>query len=108
MADDAHTSADDKRREARLRRLAGTMGLSLCKSRARDPERMDFGRYRIVDGKTGCRISGTYPYAYSMTLDDVEEALDDMLTNPDPKAPQHGNTPAQGCSAAGDPKWERD
>jgi hypothetical protein len=87
--------------------VAADMGLALCKSRARDPNRMDYGCYRIVDNKSGCRIAGTYPYAYSLTLDDVEQTLEDMLANPDPKTLAHGNTPAHGCAAAADSKWER-
>ncbi len=106
MGDDT-TMGDDKNRETRLRRVAADMGLALRKSRARDPNRLDYGCYRIEDSRSGCRIAGTYPYAYSLTLDDVEQTLEDMLANPDPKTLEHGNTPAHGCAAAGDPKWER-
>lgn len=126
MADDIHTTPDaadpaaaaaadtatdaaaaDKRRETRLRRLAADMGLALSKSRARDPNRLDYGCYRIVNSETGSCIAGTYPYAYSLTIDDVEETLEDMLANPDPRIVGHGNTPAHGCSAAADSKFER-
>ncbi len=106
MTDESDT-ATDKERETRLRRVATSMGLALCKSRARDPDRMDYGCYHIVDRNTGCRLAGTYPYAYSLTLDDVEQTLVDMLDNPDPRILDHGNTPIQGCSAAADSKFER-
>ena len=56
----------------------GNMGLALSKSRTRDPERMDYGCYRIVDTKTGDVIAGRYPYAYSLDLNACEEALDDI------------------------------
>ena len=106
MADDTLMETD-KQREARLRRLAASMGLALAKSRARDPDRMDYGCFVIVDRRTGCRLAGTYPYAYSLTLDDVEQTLEDMLTTPDPRIDRHGNTPAHGCAAAADSKYER-
>jgi len=67
-----------KRRETRLRRQAAGMGLALEKSRTRDPDRMDYGCFRIVDVKTGDVISGRYPYAYSLDLDGCEEALNDL------------------------------
>jgi len=71
-------AAARKKHEARLRRQAAGMGLALSKSRTRDPERMDYGCYRIVDTKTGDVIAGRYPYAYSLDLNACEEALDDI------------------------------
>ena len=106
MAEQTDVEAE-KKREARLRRQATSMGLALRKSRARDPDRLDYGCYVIVDRNTGCRLAGTYPYAFSLTLDDVEQTLDDMLTTPDPRIERHGNTPAHGCAAASDSKFER-
>lgn len=73
---------EQKRREARLRRWAAGMGLVLRKSRARDTCRMDFGCYRIEERGTGRKVAGTYPYAYSLDLDGVEEALEGMTENP--------------------------
>ncbi len=75
---DETEAVDRRRREARLRRQAAGMGLALEKSRTRDPDRMDYGCYRIVDVKTGDIISGRYPYAYSLDLESCEEALNDL------------------------------
>lgn len=72
----------DKKREAQLRRVAAEMGLALRKSRTRDACRMDFGCFRLEERETGRQVAGTYPYAYSLDLDGVEEALEGMLENP--------------------------
>ncbi len=71
--------AADKRREARLRRIAAGMGLALRKSRARDPMRMDFGRYHIVRVETDYVVAGRFPYGYTLTLDAVEDVLEELL-----------------------------
>jgi hypothetical protein len=75
-------AADQKKREAQLRRWADDLGLVLRKSRARDTCRMDYGCYRLEDRATGQKVTGTYPYAYSLDLDGVEEALEGMMDNP--------------------------
>lgn len=63
----------EKVRENRLRRMAQRQGLTLTKSRRRDPRAVDFGRYWLSD-----------PYAsnvivlggeWGTTLDDVEDTL---------------------------------
>jgi len=55
----------DKSREARVRRMLARQGLTLSRSRRRDPRATDYGRYTI--GVPGC---GT---AYEATgLDDIE------------------------------------
>jgi hypothetical protein len=43
---------DDKVRENRLRRMAARQGLSLRRSRRRDPRAIDYGVYWLVDPKT--------------------------------------------------------
>ena len=42
-------SNDEKIRENRLRRAAARQGLSLVKSRRRDPRAVDYGRIMVVD-----------------------------------------------------------
>jgi hypothetical protein len=105
MAGNAENSAE-RRREARLRRLAAGMGLALRKSRARDASRMDFGCYRI-DSKDGCPVAGTYPYPYSLSLEGVEEALDLLLQSPPEWARTSEGQFIHGCAGAADPKWGR-
>ncbi len=78
MTEQTDISAD-KRREARLRRIAAGMGLALRKSRARDPMRMDFGRYHIVRVETDYVVAGRFPYGYTLTLDAVEDVLEELL-----------------------------
>lgn len=77
-----------KRREARLRRIAAGMGLALRKSRARDPDRMDFGRYRIERTESDYVVAGRFPYGYTLDLDAVEEILDGLLEDEELKALQ--------------------
>jgi len=106
MANDADTTAD-RRREARLRRAAAEMGLALRKSRTRDPDRMDFGCYRIVQSKDGCPVAGTYPYPCSLNLDGVEEALEQLLEGPSERPRKSDGTPVHGRAGAADPDWGR-
>jgi hypothetical protein len=105
--DDHMEKTANRSREARLRRAAASMGLALRKSRARDPNRMDFGCYRIVDAMSGCPVAGTYPYVYSLDLDAVEEALEQLFASPAEEAQMSRGTPAHGCAGGADPKWER-
>lgn len=65
----------DKVRENRLRRVAERRGLRLEKSRRRDPQAIDFGGFMLIDNYMNCVVSGGNPYAYSLSLDDVEKDL---------------------------------
>jgi hypothetical protein len=68
-----------KKYETQLRRAAAEMGLALRKSRARDPDRMDYGLYRIEDPETGCVVAGRFPYGYTLELDDVADVLEEIF-----------------------------
>jgi len=85
MSDDRDPIAE-KSREARLRRVAADMGLALRKSRTRDPARMDFGCYRVVKSETGDIVAGRFPYGYSLSLDAVEEVLDELQAQREERA----------------------
>lgn len=100
-------TAIDKSREARARRVAAKLGLALRKSCTRDSCRMDYGCFRIVDPKTGRVLAGTYPYAYSLTLDQVEATLEEMLANPINDTEAGVGSLAEGGAANYDPRWER-
>ena len=64
-------------RERRLRRLARRHGLWLAKSRARRPDRGDFGLYAVRDDFTGRLVNDADNLSWlcSWTLDDVETYL---------------------------------
>src|ERR1700722_1628064 len=49
--------ADEKVREARVRRVAQRQGIKLVRSRRRDPQAADFGRYALVDPETNRAIA---------------------------------------------------
>ena len=49
--------ATSKARETRLRNTADRRGYRLKKSRSRDPEAIDFGRYALVDARTGGTVN---------------------------------------------------
>ena len=68
----------ERRRETQLRRRAAGMGLAVRKSHARDPMRMDHGHYKIVNPTSNYIVAGGFPYGYSLTLDAVEEVLDEL------------------------------
>jgi hypothetical protein len=63
----------DKTRETRLRRAADRQGLRLERSRRRDPQATDYGRYWLVDLVTSDVVAGADSLERpSMTLDEVE------------------------------------
>jgi len=66
---------DEKVRENRLRRMATRQGLKLAKARFRDPRAIGLGGYGIINAYYNMWVVGAHPYAYSMSLDEVEEWL---------------------------------
>lgn len=58
----------EKVREDRLRRAADRQGLTLRKSRTRDPRALDYGLYRIVD-------NNNYEHYSAQSLDAIERWL---------------------------------
>lgn len=66
----------DKTREIRLRRTAQRQGLTLHKSRTRDPRAIGHGLFHLAD-EHRCIVAGGGPAGYSMSLDDVEVYLAD-------------------------------
>lgn len=98
MVDDVQ-SVEKRRREARLRRQATTMGLVVRKSRARDPLRMDYGRYRIERVGSDYVVAGRFPYGFTLDLDAVEEILDGLLEDEEQKAMDREWRAAHGGSA---------
>jgi hypothetical protein len=103
MADDENTAVR-KRYEARLRRMAASMGLVLRKSRTRDECRLDYACFRI-ESRDGRPLSGTYPYPYSLSLDGVEEALELLRDNPPEIVRDQEGKLIHGSAGAADSKW---
>lgn len=66
-----------KSAENKLRRRAGHLGLELKKSRRRDPQAPDHGRYALVDMVTGEAVGGKQPLVgiYHLSAADVERTL---------------------------------
>ena len=60
-------------RESRLRRMAARHGLSLEKSRLRNRETPEFGRFRLVDVREGHVVFGAEPFAFCASIEDVEK-----------------------------------
>jgi hypothetical protein len=67
--------ASDKVRENRLRRMAQRQGLRLEKSRLRDWRALGYGGYMLIEVYSNWAVYGSYPYAYSATLDEIEAEL---------------------------------
>jgi hypothetical protein len=63
----------DKVRENRLRRVAERRGLSLVKSRRRDPRSIDYGMFMIVDPYANAVVAGELDSPRALSLDQVEE-----------------------------------
>ena len=60
--------------EHSLRRAARRLGLSVRKSRIRDPNSPSYGGFILVD-KDNCVLAGGYPWLFSLDLEDVAEEL---------------------------------
>jgi hypothetical protein len=72
-------------RENRLRRMADRQGLTLVKSRRRDPRAIDYRGYMLVDQATGRVVAGAGPIGRpTWDLDRIEA----WLTS-DPKERPH-------------------
>jgi hypothetical protein len=69
---------EERIREKRLRQMAARRGFLLRKSRSRDPEARDYGRYALVSNSQGARHRGVSYGGYDLTLDDVERELADL------------------------------
>ncbi len=107
MVDETDLCALMTRREARLRRVAGGLGLALRKSRARDPRRMDYGLYRIVNVERDYVVAGGFPYGYSLSLDAVEDVLGELLAQQEDKEIQRQWLARHGSGGEFDSKWRR-
>lgn len=66
----------NKVRENRLRRLLSRRGYRLVKTRRRDPAARDYARFLIIDTTTNGVVAGAQPFAFSLTMDDVEAWLE--------------------------------
>jgi hypothetical protein len=105
MATDAN-AATRKQQEARLRRMAASVGYVVRKSRARDECRMDYGCFRI-ESKEGAVLSGAYPYPYSLTLEAAAEALEMLAESPPELARDERGNIIHGVAGAADLHWGR-
>ena len=68
----------DKQTENALRRRAERLGLELHKSRRRDPQAPDYGRYALIDLVTQEPLGGVMPLVgiYRFSADELKHALD--------------------------------
>jgi hypothetical protein len=66
---------DTKVHENRLRRMAARQGLELRKTKRRDPMALDYGRYRLVDIRTGAEATVPDGDEHGLTLDQAERWL---------------------------------
>jgi len=57
--------------------LASRKGLSIVKSRCRNPLAAQYGGFMIIDPYLNCIVAGWDPYAFSLDLDAVEQLLTD-------------------------------
>lgn len=73
---------EEKILENRLRLIAQRRGLLLQKSRRRDTNALDYGRFMLVDFASNTVVAGGEPYAYSLSLADVEALLTQPASRP--------------------------
>jgi hypothetical protein len=65
-------TAEEKSRENRSRRMAERQGLTIRKSRRRDPRAVDFGKYWVYEAATDVLVAGG---TSGLDLDGVENWL---------------------------------
>ena len=65
----------EKRRENRLRRMAGRKGLRRVKSRARTWSDPSYGGYMLVDAYYDYVVAGASPVPYFLSLDEIDSYL---------------------------------
>jgi hypothetical protein len=63
-------------RESRVRRALRRHDLLLCKSRGRNPHWPGYGGYMVVDGYTNCVVAGAWPVPYMLSIEGVEEIVE--------------------------------
>lgn len=73
LSDDA-TPQEIKTFEDRLRRMARRQGLTLLKSRTRDPRALTYNGFMLADANNYI-VAGSHPNGYSMNIDEVERFL---------------------------------
>ncbi len=67
---------DSKVRENRLRRMADRQGLTLTKSRRRDPRALDYGKWTITSQtEPGWQVAELVGHEHGLTLDELEAQL---------------------------------
>lgn len=93
----AMTDAEFKVFENRLRRAAERQGLRLEKSRRRDPNAIDFGRYALIDPTYGGAVHDAAPWGiHALDAEDVAIYLwGDWDDDDEPKRPVAPPTAAQ-------------
>jgi hypothetical protein len=72
---------DEKVKENKMRRQLDRMGYCLIKSRIRDERAIGYGGYMIANKWTNAVEAGHSPYAYCLTIDDVESFIGDGKPN---------------------------
>lgn len=63
---------NERSRENRARRVLAKQGLRLCKCRSRNGRDPSHGNFHIIDAARNAIVAGGSPWAYSMSLEDVE------------------------------------
>lgn len=74
-------------RENRLRRIAERRGYRLTKSRLRDKGTPGYGGYMLIAAFGNLVMLGADRYAFSATLDDIEDYLKQADAGDHPDAP---------------------
>jgi hypothetical protein len=69
------TSAEEKVRENRLRRMAARQGMMLRKSPRRDPRAWDYNTWMVCDADTGLVVWAT-PHGYGIDLKSIADWLE--------------------------------
>ncbi len=72
-------SEAEKARDRKLRSMAANRGCRLVKSRRRNPDKPDFGRYGLADAQTGEPVFGFRRNRVKATATEIEEFLRSSL-----------------------------
>jgi hypothetical protein len=102
--------AEQKVREAKLRRMAARQGLHLQRSRRRDPLALDYDGYQLIDPRSNALVFGELAgHGFGATLDDIEVYLKQPRANRRPdRAVNNGQSTAVLVEWVQVPEWAND
>ena len=72
----------EKAREARIRRAAARVGLTLERAKTRTEYHHEFGTYQLLETGTGRVVASSLQYGFGLSLDEAGQWLEESNLRP--------------------------